>query len=300
MVAFERNHRVLGHNDRRELEGGTERKMGEPMEAPDRRDDREPGRFYRPGTGDPARIILEQLEPSRYRLIEPFEYVDRLGVTYLVPLDVDAESNNTDLASIPPFLTWLVPKDGRHTPAAILHDALIGGVEGTDYQTSTAGQVSDAHADYVFREAMRDLEVRWLRRWLMWAAVALRTASYRHAQAGPELRLLPVALTALATLILAVFAGLMALDVPDLGSTELSWLGARPWYSEIIRALGQILLGGLGFACVLVIVYRSTRIFGAGLLGGLTIGFFGLPMIASLVGATGYLLLERLISRAKT
>lgn len=266
------------------------------MKAPERPDQREPGRFYRPGSVLDARFVLEQLESPRYRLVEPFEYVDRLGVTYTVPADVDATSNSTDLASIPPFLTWLVPKDGRHTPAAILHDALIGGTQGVDYRTSHDEQVDDEHADYVFREAMKDLEVAWLRRWLMWAAVTLRTVSYDHSSGRPRLRWVPVAITGVATLIIGVAAGFMALDVPDLGEVELPWLGVRPWYEEIPLALAQIIAGGVVFAGVLTLVYRRRRVFGAGLLGGAAVGFFGLPMIASLVGAFGYLVLERLVA----
>ena len=240
------------------------------------------------------------LEPKGYRLWEPFEYVDHLGVIYTVPFDVASESNSTDLASIPPFLTWLVPKDGRHTPAAILHDALIGGTVGVDYQTSTEEQVDDAHADYVFREAMKDLGVRWLRRWLMWCAVTLRTVSYDNRHSPARLRFGPVIVTAVAALALAIVSGLMALDVPDLGSRELPWLGDRPWYNEIPRALGQIVVGAAAFALVVAAVYGSLRVLGAGLLGGLAIGFFGLPMMASLVGAAGYLLLERLIGTVKS
>lgn len=45
-------------------------------------------------------------------VLESFEYVDADGRWYRVP-----ESAETDLASIPNFLTWLVPRDGVYTPA---------------------------------------------------------------------------------------------------------------------------------------------------------------------------------------
>jgi hypothetical protein len=38
----------------------------------------------------------------------------------------------TDLASIPFFATWLVPRDGKHTPAALLHDSLYADARGLD------------------------------------------------------------------------------------------------------------------------------------------------------------------------
>ncbi len=146
---------------------------------------------------------------------------------------------------------------------------------------------------------MKDLEVAWLRRWLMWVAVTLRTVSYDHASGQPRLRWFPVAVTGAATLIIGVVAGLMALDVPDLGRVELPWLGDRPWYLEIPIGLAQIAAGAIVFACVLTVVFRRRRVFGAGLLGGAAIGFFGLPMIASLVGAFGYLVLERIIATVR-
>lgn len=268
------------------------------MEAPESKDLRTPGRFYRPGTEDKAIFVLQRLEPPSFRICEPFEYVDHLGVVYTVPVDVDAASNETDLASIPPFLTWLVPRDGRHTPAALLHDALIGGIEGEEYATSTRQQVDDAHADYVFREAMRALEVPWLRRWLMWAAAAVRTASLTS-DTPPRWRFGAVGLVGVASVLLALLSGLMALDVPDLGSVELPWLGDRPLYLEILFGLGQIVVSAAAFSVVLGAVFHSWRMVRVGLLGGATIGFFGLPMVASLVGAGGYLAVEWIISLSR-
>ncbi len=77
-----------------------------------------------------------------------FEYVDKLGHWYRVPLDVT--KNSTDFASISFFLTRLVPKDGTHTPAAVLHDVLIGGKKSTHYETAAHQTVPDKHADYLF------------------------------------------------------------------------------------------------------------------------------------------------------
>ena len=81
--------------------------------------------FYRPNVSIPAVWMLERLDVGTYRVAEKIEYVDKDGYTYLFPVDVN--TNTTDLASVPWFLTWLVPRDGRHTPAAIMHDAFIGG-----------------------------------------------------------------------------------------------------------------------------------------------------------------------------
>ncbi len=265
------------------------------MEAPAEPDVRPEGRFYRPGTHDEAVFVLERLDRKHYRIREQFEYVDHLGVVYTVPANVDFASNKTDMASVPLFLTWLVPKDGRHTPAALLHDALIGGTQGTDYLTSTGTQVDEAHADYVFREAMKDLGVEQVRRWLMWTAVALRTASHTQDGGEQKKRWIPIGVAAVATVALALVSAVMALDVPDLGTVELPWLGDRPWFTEIVAGVIQIAAGSSLFAIVLAVAFGGKRMLAVGVVGGAAIGFFGLPMVSAFVGYVGYLVLERVV-----
>jgi hypothetical protein len=72
----------------------------------------------------------------------------------------------TDFASVPRVFVWFIPRYGRYTKAAILHDYLCGTVV-------PAGSVSRIEADGIFRQAMRELGVPFLRRWIMWAAVRL-------------------------------------------------------------------------------------------------------------------------------
>ena len=81
-------------------------------------------------------------------MMRQVEYVDKLGIWYRLPADV--EHNTTDLASIPPFLTWLIPKDGTHTPAALLHDAIIGGRQGVEFETSSKVPIDIATATICF------------------------------------------------------------------------------------------------------------------------------------------------------
>jgi hypothetical protein len=75
----------------------------------------------------------------------------------------------TDLASVPTALRWFVSTYDVHTPAALLHDRLIG-------PTNMPG-VSDADADRFFRFMLKALGVRFVRRWMMWTAVAFGTRS---------------------------------------------------------------------------------------------------------------------------
>ncbi len=69
----------------------------------------------------------------------------------------------TDLASVPHSFTWLVPRYGRYTRAAVLHDMLC--------REAHARRFSRYDADGIFRRTMRELGVGFLRRWLMWVAV---------------------------------------------------------------------------------------------------------------------------------
>lgn len=73
----------------------------------------------------------------------------------------------TDLASVPHPLRWFVSPYGLHTPAALLHDRLIG-------HEAPEG-LERADADRLFRQVLDCLGVPFLRRWLMWSAVALGT-----------------------------------------------------------------------------------------------------------------------------
>ena len=69
----------------------------------------------------------------------------------------------TDFASVPRMFWWLIPRHGRYTEAAVLHDYLCG--------LATKGTFSRCDADGIFRRVLKELGVGYLRRRLMWAAV---------------------------------------------------------------------------------------------------------------------------------
>lgn len=76
----------------------------------------------------------------------------------------------TDLASIPRLFRPLIPQNGKHRLAAIVHDYLCR-------------EWNAAHrplADRIFLEAMELLGVRWWRRKAMYYAVALLTLFLRR------------------------------------------------------------------------------------------------------------------------
>ena len=107
-----------------------------------------------------ARPALRQETDLEFVVLEPFTYPDGSGGTWVVPAGME-----TDLASVPLLLTWLVPRYGRHTLPALLHD----------YLQHSIPPVDSWRADEVFRDAMGEAGVPLVRRWAMWAAVATRS-----------------------------------------------------------------------------------------------------------------------------
>ncbi len=122
---------------------------------------------------EPARILLEQVTRKSFLLGSSLRFVGETGVPglpseacVLRPPDL-GDPPLTDLASVPPALRWFVSPYDVHTPAALLHDRLIG-------PTNDLG-VSDVEADRFFRFMLKALGVRFVRRWMMWTAVAFGT-----------------------------------------------------------------------------------------------------------------------------
>jgi Protein of unknown function (DUF1353) len=70
----------------------------------------------------------------------------------------------TDFASVPRVFVWFLPRYGRYTKAAIIHDYLWR-------ERAAKGTLSYVDADGIFRRALRQLEVPFLHRWILWAAV---------------------------------------------------------------------------------------------------------------------------------
>jgi hypothetical protein len=104
-------------------------------------------------------VQLEQVARNRFRLLKGFSYTDPRGETH----DIDPGGvGESDLASVPWILWWFVASYGRHTRAALVHDQLVD-------------QIERHLADRVFRDALKEAGVRWMRRWLIWTAVSFET-----------------------------------------------------------------------------------------------------------------------------
>ena len=110
------------------------------------------------------------LDSGEYELTEELVYAGRDEV-FTVPVGFC-----TDLASVPQFLTWLVPVAGLHDRAAIVHDYFCQALE------DGKPVVSARDADGIFRRMLRELGVPTVRRWLCFTGVrwgALGTPSRR-------------------------------------------------------------------------------------------------------------------------
>lgn len=131
--------------------------------------------FRAPGAdGATARVVLEQVADEYFALRDGFHYTAPGRATMEVSPS-DLRGGRTDLTSVPQALTWLVGRYGRHTPAALLHDALLHRADQQAMADDVSALPGYEEADAVFRDALACLQVPPLRRTIMWAAVAFGT-----------------------------------------------------------------------------------------------------------------------------
>lgn len=160
-----------------------------------------------------TKLVVEQLDKNCWELRAPLIYHGGKE-TFTIE-----EGFRTDFATVPFFLTWLVPRYGSYTNAAVLHDWLL-----------KQKRLSRCDCDGIFRRALREIGVPFLRRWVMWAGVRLgsipKERSLCTAREGLALLVLLAAGAAItivpALVVLAVLAAFWLLEV-------LSWLALRLW-----------------------------------------------------------------------
>ena len=144
-------------------------------------------------------------------------------VGYVRDRDIRADAGlRTDFASVPRFFVWLLPRYGRWTKAAILHDLMW-------QQEVPSGRMTRREADRLFREFMRGMDVAFWRRWIMWAAVRLGALAHPDGRKGwwrdlPRIAgVAVVALPIVALPAVTIGASLLAFYVVE----RLTWLGGR-------------------------------------------------------------------------
>ena len=106
-------------------------------------------------------VVVREVDDNTWELVDELRYAGNTD-RFVVPAGF-----RTDFASVPRVFVWLIPKYGRYTKAAILHDHLC--------DEAKADRFDRDDADGLFRRAMRELGVSFLRRWVMWGAVSLAT-----------------------------------------------------------------------------------------------------------------------------
>lgn len=125
----------------------------------------------------PLRSELEvnKVGPQLYRLRAPLIYEGHTD-TWIVPIGFE-----TDLASVPRIIQWLLPHDGPYAPAAVVHDWLYrtrplassfsGPLVSCVVPTQGYTKITRKDADGVLRRIMRELGVSWWKRTLIYSSV---------------------------------------------------------------------------------------------------------------------------------
>jgi hypothetical protein len=106
-------------------------------------------------------LVLDYIDGRTWQVAEAFSYHAQHPLTTItVPMGFI-----TDFASIPRALWAILPPTGKYGKAAVIHDYLYNRA---NYQGWTK-----AMADRVFYDAMGELGVPQVQRWLMWQAVRM-------------------------------------------------------------------------------------------------------------------------------
>ena len=248
------------------------------------------------GHGDPIQLELISVSPKEFRLPKQFRYQSsRHDEPFLIPTQqVPADPHGhpkefrTDLMSVPRIFGWFVPALGAHLPAVLLHDALVLGED--EPKRHDGPDVDRVEADRLFRDGLGDLRVPKIRRWVIWASVALATT---WLTARPRARWWPTIVVTFAAI--AALGTIATLDVVDVWDV-LPWMDDGPWWREI-------LLGGVAALVVPGVLalawydrHRLDRM-GIALIIGVGLAFF-LHVTAAILVVTGlYQLAEWIVSR---
>lgn len=116
-----------------------------------------------------------ELREDHWRVLRGFRYyIGEMNSSEWVDVECGELS---DRATVPRLLHSLVPPDGAHGQAAVVHDKLCRTL--TITKDGKPFRITRAKADAIFLEAMEVLETPWIRRRLAYAAVsAYRVVSF--------------------------------------------------------------------------------------------------------------------------
>lgn len=214
-------------------------------------------------------VKLEQLDRQTFLLKSRIEYrgetglegkIDPAIIAHLKVFDPLPDGYETDLASVPGPTRWFLGAYGSHTPAVLFHDRLIP-------TPADLADMKDEYADRYMRFMLQALGVRWLKRWIMWTAVAMRT---RWAAGGWKM------LSVAAWAVIAVLGIATFIVGPATGNTALV-------IAAIVAPLPASLLWGGQF--------------GAGLIAAATLPWFLPPTALAVLGYAVYVAIESGVGR---
>ncbi len=174
---------------------------------------------------EPGILTVRSLDADTWELVDDLVYHGRWE-RFVVPAGFV-----TDFATVPRVVTWLVPRFGAYTLAAILHDWLS--TEGI-----RSGAVTSRQADGIFRRVMRETGVPVLRRWLMWAGVrwgALATDQRRSGWAVSAPGVLAISVLAAPLVLPPAVAIVPGLVVMALAERVVALVSPRPARALVIR-----------------------------------------------------------------
>lgn len=207
--------------------------------------------------------VLAQIDHKNFEICVPFKFRHKQEDLWTT-VPKENRYRRTDLASVPGFLLWLVPRYGAHTLAALVHDQLVK-------DPPSGGRVK---ADTIFRDLLGELNVPWIRRWLMWAAVSLGTMA--HSRLLTKIRLV---------LWVIAVAVASAMIWQHAVAATTSFEPASWWF-----------FGGSAASDVRVVALASILLaprFGLGLLAGAAAVFLFVPTLAVGLFTLLYLMLEK-------
>lgn len=233
--------------------------------------------------GAPPRLVLDReptTPPQRFRLTRRIGYRDRWLGILLVP--ADPTTFETDLTTVPALFTWLVPKDGTHLLAAVIHDGLFGGAgQPASYVSVEGHHVDRVQANRVFRDAMADGGTRVVRRWLMWSAVTLATMLLGRGTRWSTVARWRYRLAAGGTVLAIGLLGLLAtLDLFDGPGPNVPWIPEATWPVELAAGLA----GAVAIPFVLGLTWG--RFWKAGIVIGIGLAVL-LPVTVAILALTG-------------
>jgi hypothetical protein len=169
-------------------------------------------------------LHVAHIDCNRWRLTRPLVWEGRTQY-YVIMGEFE-----TDFASIPKPVRWLLDSAGRNSEAAVLHDAVWRESQ-RPVPPGEEPRVDPWDADGMFRSSLRDTGSTALTRGLMWFAV--RTTAMVNGRFGAEGPSLPVKLFQLAGMFtIGAVAALAPTIVAALGLVVFwiaNWIVALVW-----------------------------------------------------------------------